>query len=61
MGGKLQRDIAVPYIYENHLMLQHDSAQPHVANICTQFLKDENLPVYTWPANSPKMSLIEHV
>ena len=42
-------------------MLQHDNARPHVARICTQFLEAENIPVLSWPANSPDMSLIEHV
>ena len=31
-------------------MFQHDNAQTHVARICTQFLKYENVPVLPWPA-----------
>ena len=42
-------------------MFQDDNAQPHVAKICTQLMEDENVPVLTWPAYLPDMSLIEHV
>ncbi|KAL0192584.1 hypothetical protein M9458_010880 [Cirrhinus mrigala] len=55
------RPIVVPFIHNRHLMLQHDNAWPHVARICTQFLKAENIPVLAWPAYSPDMSPIEHV
>lgn len=42
-------------------MLQHGDARPHVARICAQFLKAENIPALPWPACSPDMSPIEHV
>jgi transposase len=51
----------MPFVRRHHLMFQSDNAQPHVARICTQFLKAENVPVYPWPAYSPDMSPIEHV
>ncbi len=35
----IPRPIVVPFIHNNHLMLQHDNAWPHVARICTQFLE----------------------
>jgi len=37
------------------------NAWPHVARICTQFLKAENIPVLAWSAYSPDMSPIQHV
>ena len=40
----------MPFIRRHHLMFQHDNAQPHVARICTQFLKAENVPVLPRPA-----------
>ena len=55
------RPIDVPFIRRHHLMFQHDNVQPRVANICTQFLEAENVPVLPWPAYSPDMSPIEHV
>ncbi len=58
---EILRPIAVPFIHEHHLMLQHDNARPLVARICTQFLEAENLPVLAWPAYSPDRSPIEHV
>ncbi len=58
---EILRPIVVPFIHDNHLMLQHDNARPHVARICTQFLEAENIPVLAWPAYSPDMSPIEHV
>ena len=45
----------------HHVMFQHDNAQPHVARICTQFLKAENVPVLPWPAYPADLSPIEHV
>ncbi len=58
---EILRPIAVPFIHDHHLMLQHDNARPLVARICTQFLVAENLPVLAWPAYSPDMSPIEQV
>ncbi len=36
---EILRPIVVPFIHDHHLMLQHDNTRPHVARICTQFLK----------------------
>ncbi|KAL0164003.1 hypothetical protein M9458_039756, partial [Cirrhinus mrigala] len=58
---EILRPIVVPFIHDQHLMLQHDNAQSHVARICTQFLEAENIPVHAWPAYLPDMSPIEHV
>ncbi len=49
---EILRPNVVPFIYDQHLMLQHDNARPHVARICTQFLEAENIPVLAWPAYS---------
>ena len=49
---EIPRPIVVPFIRRHHLMFQHDNTQPHVGRICTQILKDENLPVLPWPASS---------
>ncbi len=54
-SDEILRPIVVPFIHNQHLMLQH------VARICTQFLEAENIPVLVWPAYSPDMSPIEHV
>ncbi len=58
---EILRPIVVPFIHDHHLMLQHGSAWPHVARICTQFLEAENIPLLAWPSYSPDMSPIEHV
>ncbi len=42
---EILRPVAVPFIHNHHLMLQHDNARPHVARICTQILETENIPV----------------
>ncbi len=57
---EMLRPVVVPFIHDHHHMLQHDNARPHVARICTQFLKAEIIPVLAWPAYSPDMSPIEH-
>uniref|UniRef100_A0A8C1J6G5 Insertion element IS150 protein InsJ-like helix-turn-helix domain-containing protein n=1 Tax=Cyprinus carpio TaxID=7962 RepID=A0A8C1J6G5_CYPCA len=36
---EILRPIAVPFIHDQHLMLQHDNAWPYVARISTQFLE----------------------
>lgn len=41
-------------------MLLHKNAWPHVARICSQFLKAENIPVFAWPAQSTDRSPTEH-
>ena len=38
-------------------ILMHDSARPHVARICRQFLNRNNVNVLPWPAENP----IEHI
>ncbi len=58
---EMLRPVVVPFIHDHHHMLQHDNARPHVARICTQFLKAKIIPVLAWPAYSPDMSPIEHV
>ncbi len=58
---EILRPIVVPFIHDRQLMLQHYSALPHVARICTQFMEAENIPVLAWPAYSPDMSPIKHV
>jgi hypothetical protein len=58
---EILRPIVVPLIWRNHLMFQHDNAQPHVAMICIQFQEFENVSVFTWPAYSLDMSPIQHV
>ena len=42
-------------------ILMHDNARPHVARICRQFLKRNNINVLPWPAVSTDMNPIEHV
>jgi transposase len=42
-------------------MFQHVDARPHVANLYTQFLEAENVPVLPWHAYSPDMSPVERV
>ena len=42
-------------------ILMHDNAKPHVARICRQFLKRNNVNVLLWPVVSPDMSPIEHI
>ncbi len=58
---EILRPIALPFIHDHQLVLQHDNAWLHVERICTQFLEAENIPVLAWPAYSTDMSPIEHV
>ena len=42
-------------------MFQHDNARPHVAQICTDFLAQNNIHVMDWPPYSPDFSPIKHL
>ena len=53
---------AVPFLQRHGpAILMHDNARAHVARICRQFLKRNNVNVLPWPAVSPDMNLIEHI
>ncbi|KAL0165774.1 hypothetical protein M9458_037618, partial [Cirrhinus mrigala] len=42
-------------------LLMQDSARPHVAGVCQQFLQDEGIDAMDWPARSPDLNPIEHI
>lgn len=44
-----------PYLF------MHDSAPCHKAKSVTKYLNDENIPVLSWPGNSPDMNPIENL
>ena len=53
---------AVPFLQRHGpAILMHCNARPHVARICRQFLKRNNVNVLSWPAVSPDMKTIEHI
>ena len=53
---------AVPFLQRHGPAIpMHDNARPHVAKICRQFLKRNNVNVLLWPAVSPDMNPIEHI
>ncbi|MCJ8746514.1 hypothetical protein PDJAM_G00142610 [Pangasius djambal] len=39
-------------------LLVHDSAWPHVARVCRQFLEDEGIDTIEWPPRSPDLNPI---
>ena len=42
-------------------ILMYDNAQPHRAVLAEDFLESQGLEGIEWPAQSPDLSLIEHV
>lgn len=42
---KILRPILVPFIHHHRRVLQHYNTRPHVAGICIQFLKAEDISV----------------
>ena len=60
--NQILRPEAVPFLQRHGTaILMHDNARPHVARICRQFLKRNNVNVLPWPAVSPDMNPIEHI
>lgn len=41
--------------------LIQDSARPHVAGVCQQFLQDETIDAMDCPARSPDLNPIQHI
>lgn len=52
----------VPYVQQNNgAIFMHDNARPHVAQVCQDYLRDNNVQVLDWPPYSPDMNPIEHL
>jgi transposase len=72
MAGKLNGDryrneilrpVAVPFMrqHPNLRLFQQDNARPHTARIAQDYLQQELIQMFPWPAFSPDMSPIEHI
>ena len=51
----------VPFIQRHGGILQQENARPHVARVCNDFLRCQNINVLSWPALSADMSPIGHL
>lgn len=47
--------------FGQEFVYMHDNARPHVANIVTNYLQDQDIQTMNWPACSPDMNPIEHM
>lgn len=56
----LQRHV-LPFMNVNGGVFQQDNARPHVARVCREFIRQNNIEVLPWPARSPDLSPIEHL
>ena len=53
--------VAVPLVHRYRLTLQQDNARPHVARVCQDYLRQNNVQCLDWPAYSPDLNPIEHL
>lgn len=60
---EILEDHAVPFvvIMDEHGIMMHDNARPHVARVVTEYLDEVGIRRFDWPARSPDMNPIEHV
>ena len=58
---EILRPVAVPLVQQRNLNLQQDSARPHVARVCQDFLANNNIAPLAWPPYSPDLTPIEHM
>ena len=58
---EILRPVAVPLVQQRKLILQQDSARPHVARVCQDFLANNNIAPLAWPPYSPDLTPIEHM
>ena len=58
---EILRPVAVPLVQQRNLILQQDIARPHVAQVCQNFLANNNIAPLAWPPYSPDLTPIEHM
>jgi hypothetical protein len=62
------RDILEPHVVpfapfkgEDFLLITHDNAEPHIANVVRNYINEVNIVTLNWPARSSDLNPIEHV
>ena len=60
---QILRPVVVPFARNigRHFEFQDDNARPHRARIVTEYLRQQGIRTFDWPAKSPDMSPIEHL
>ena len=58
---EILRPVAVLLVQQHNLILQQDSARPHVARVCQDFLANNNIAPLAWPRYSLDLTPIEHM
>jgi hypothetical protein len=55
--------IVLPFLQKGNFdhVFQHGIAKCHVARVCQDFLNQNHIGVFPWPALSPDLSPIEHL
>ena len=60
---EILQPVVVPFLgrMNQGAVLQDDKALPHCGSVVNEFVRQFNIPILDWPANSPYLNPIKHI